>query len=105
MSHASSASTERPEQLGTIRATVLTTTATTSKDAVDVVNTEVPEQVFDQVPVQEASEQVAPEQSLPGTPSERQVLGTNQSMPEQTMATMCSTQGGLPDAQPGENQR
>jgi hypothetical protein len=62
-----------------------------------VANTEVPEQVFDQVPVQEAPEQVAPEQSLSGTPSERQVPGTNQSVPEQTTATTCSTQGGLPD--------
>jgi hypothetical protein len=37
-----------------------------SEDAVDVANTEVPEQVFDQVPIQEAPEQVAPEQSLRG---------------------------------------
>jgi hypothetical protein len=71
MSHASSTSTKRPEQLGTAGATALTTTATASKDAVDVANTEVPEQVFNQVPVQEASEQVAPEQSLLGTPSEK----------------------------------
>jgi hypothetical protein len=97
MSHASSTSTERPEQLGIARATASTTTVTVSKDAVDVANTEVPEQVFDQVPVQEALEQVAPEQSLPGTPSEKQVPRTNQSVPEQTTATTCSTQGGLPD--------
>jgi hypothetical protein len=72
MSHPSSTSTERPEQLGTTGATA----STTSK----------------------APEQVALEQSLPGTPVEKQVPETNQSMPEQTMATTCSTQGGLPDA-------
>jgi hypothetical protein len=43
-------------------------------------------------------EQVVPEQSLLGTPSETQVLETNQSVPEQTMTTTCLTQGGLPDA-------
>jgi hypothetical protein len=41
------ASTERPEQLGTARATAPTTTVTASKDAVDVVNTKVPKQVFE----------------------------------------------------------
>jgi hypothetical protein len=41
---------------------------TTSKDAVNVANTEVPEQV---------PEQVAPEQSLLGTLSEGQVPETN----------------------------
>jgi hypothetical protein len=46
----------------------------------------------------EASEQVAPEQSFLGTPVEKQVPETNQSMPEQTTAPMWSTQGGLPDA-------
>jgi hypothetical protein len=40
----------------------------------------------------------APEQSLPGTTVEKQVPETNQSMPEQTTATTCSMQGGLPDA-------
>jgi hypothetical protein len=72
MSHPSLASTERPEQLGTAGAT----TSTTSK----------------------AQEQVAPEQSLLGTPVEKQVPETNQSMPEQTTATMCLMKGGLPDA-------
>jgi hypothetical protein len=52
------------------------------------------------VPEQEAPEQVAPEQSLSGTLNEGQVLETNQSVPEQTTATMSSTQGGLPDAVP-----
>jgi hypothetical protein len=46
----------------------------------------------------EASKQVAPKQSLPGTPVEKQVLKTNQSMPKQTTTPMWSTQGGLPDA-------
>jgi hypothetical protein len=41
---------------------------------------------------------VAPEQSLLGTLSEGQVPETNQSVPEQTMATTSSTQGALPDA-------
>jgi hypothetical protein len=41
---------------------------------------------------------VAPEQSLLGPLSEGQVLETNQSMPEQTMATTNSTQGGMLDA-------
>jgi hypothetical protein len=50
---------------------------TTSKDAVNVVNTEVPEQVPEQVPEHEAPEQVVPEQSLPGPLSEGQVLETN----------------------------
>jgi hypothetical protein len=45
-----------------------------------------------------ASEQVAPEQSLPGTPVEKQVPETNQSMPEQTTAPTWSMQGSLPDA-------
>jgi hypothetical protein len=67
---------------------------TTSKDAVNVVNTEVPEQV----PEQEVPEHVAPEQSLPSTLSEGQVPETNQSMLEQTTAITSSTQGGLPDA-------
>jgi hypothetical protein len=44
-----------------------------SKDAVNMANTEVPEQV----PEQEAPEQVAPEQSLLGTLSEGQVPKTN----------------------------
>jgi hypothetical protein len=72
MSHPSLASMERPEQLGTAGATALTTS--------------------------KAPEQVAPEQSLPGTPVEKQVLETNQSMPEQTTAPTWSMQGGLPDA-------
>jgi hypothetical protein len=72
MSHPSSASMERLEQLGTAGATA----STTSK----------------------APEQVVPEQSLPGTPVEKQVPKTNQSMPEQTTAPMWSMQGGLPDA-------
>jgi hypothetical protein len=72
MSHPSLASTERPEQLGNAGATA----STTKKEP----------------------EQVTPEQSLPGTLSEKQVPETNQSVPEQTMATTCLTQGGLPDA-------
>jgi hypothetical protein len=72
MSHPSLASTERPEQLGTAGATA----STTSK----------------------APEQVAPEQSLPRTPVEKQVPETNQSVPEQTMAPMWSTQGSLPES-------
>jgi hypothetical protein len=71
MSHPSSASTKRPEQLGTAGAT----TSITSK----------------------APEQVAPEQSLPGTLVEKQVPKTNQSVHVQTTSTTCSTQGGLPD--------
>jgi hypothetical protein len=67
---------------------------TTSKDAGNVANMKVPEQV----PEQEASEQVAPEQSLQGPLSEGQVPKTNQSVPKQTTATTSSTQGGLPDA-------
>jgi hypothetical protein len=63
---------ERLEQLETTRATA----STTSK----------------------APEQVAPEQSLPGTPVEKQVPETNQSVPEQTTTPTWSTQGGLPDA-------
>jgi hypothetical protein len=54
MSHPSLASMKRPEQLGTAGATVSTT--------------------------REVPEQVAPEQSLPGTPSEKQVPKTNQSV-------------------------
>jgi hypothetical protein len=54
--------------------------------------------VLEQVPEQEAPKQVAPEQNLLDTLSEGQVPETNQSMPEQTMATMSSTQGGLPNA-------
>jgi hypothetical protein len=66
LSRASSASTERPEQLATTGATESTTTMTsskqlvgqttraveltTSKDAVNVANTEVPEQVPEQAP-------------------------------------------------------
>jgi hypothetical protein len=69
----------------------------TSKDAVNVANTEVPEQEPGQVPKQEAPEQVMPEQSLPDPLSEGQVPETNQNMPDQTTATMSSTQGGLPD--------
>jgi hypothetical protein len=41
---------------------------------------------------------VATEQSLLSSLSEGQVLKTNQSLPEQTIATTSSTQGGLPDA-------
>jgi hypothetical protein len=105
---------ERPEQLATAGATESTTTTTSSKqpvgqttravglttsqDAVNVVNTEVPEQVPEQAPEQEAPEQVAPGQNLLGTLSEGQVPETNQSMPKHTTATMSSTQGGLPDA-------
>jgi hypothetical protein len=62
---------------------------TTGKDAVNMANTEVPEQ--------EAPEQVALEQSLPGTLSEGQDPENDQSMPEQTTGTMSSTQGGLLD--------
>jgi hypothetical protein len=47
-----------------------------------------------------APEQVAPKQSLSGTTVEKQVPKTNQSMPKQTMASTCLTQGGLPDAAP-----
>jgi hypothetical protein len=61
----------------------------TSKDAINVVNMEVPKQ--------EAPEQVEPEQSLLGPLSEGKVLETNQSVPEQTTATTSSRQGGLPD--------
>jgi hypothetical protein len=53
-----------------------------SKDEVNVANMEVPEQEPGQVPEQEALEQVAPEQSLPGSLSEGQVPETNQSVPE-----------------------
>jgi hypothetical protein len=67
---------------------------TTSNEVVNVANTEVPEQV----PEQEASVQVAAEQSHSGTLSEGQVPETNQSVPEQTTPTMSSMQGGLPDA-------
>jgi hypothetical protein len=70
----------------------------TSKDAVNVANTEVPKQEPGQVPKQEAPEQVMPEQSLSDPLSEGQVPKTNQIVPEQTTATMSSTQGGLPDA-------
>jgi hypothetical protein len=70
----------------------------TSKDAVNMANTEVPEQEPGQVPEQEAPEQVVPEQSLLGPLSEGQVLETNQSVPKQTTATTSLTQGGLPDA-------
>jgi hypothetical protein len=82
-------SMERPEQLATAGATVSTTTTTSSKqlegqttraveltmskDAVNVANTEVPEQVPKQVSKQEVPEQVAPKQSLSGTLSEGQV--------------------------------
>jgi hypothetical protein len=65
---------------------------------VNVASTEVPEQAPELVSEQEPPEQVAPEQSLPSTLSEGQVLETNQGMSEQTTATMSSTQGGLPDA-------
>jgi hypothetical protein len=41
---------------------------------------------------------VAPEQSLAGTLDKEQVPKTSQSVPEQTMATTSSMQGGLPDA-------
>jgi hypothetical protein len=96
MSHPSSASTERAEQLGTAGATGLTTS-------------KVPEQVAPKQSLlgtagaaasttSEASEQVAPEQSLLGTPVEKQVLETNQSVLEQTMDPTWSTQGSLPDA-------
>jgi hypothetical protein len=68
--------------------------STTSKDAVNVVKTEVTEQM----PEQEAPEQVAPEQSLLGTLSEGQVPETNQNMPKQTTATTSLMQDGLPDA-------
>jgi hypothetical protein len=71
---------------------------TTSKYAVNVANMEVPEQVPKQVLEQEVPEQVVPKQSLPSTLSEGQVPKTDQSVPEQTMATTSSTQGGLPDA-------
>jgi hypothetical protein len=40
---------------------------------------------------------VALEQSLTGTLTKGQVPKTNQSVPEQTMATTSSTQGGLPN--------
>jgi hypothetical protein len=105
---------ERHEQLATTGVILLTTTitsskqskgqttraveATTSKDAVNVANTEVPEQVPEQVSEQEAPEQVVPEQSLLGTLSEGQVPETNQGVPKLSTATMSSTQGGLPDA-------
>jgi hypothetical protein len=39
-----------------------------------------------------------PEQSLPSTIGEGQVLETNQGVPEQITDTMSSTQGDLPDA-------
>jgi hypothetical protein len=70
----------------------------TSKDAVNVANTEVPEQEPGQVPEQEAPEQVMPEQSLLDPLSEGQVPKTNQNVLEQITATTSSTQGGLPDA-------
>jgi hypothetical protein len=71
---------------------------TTSKDAINVANMEVPKQVPEQVSEQEAFEKVAAEQSLSGTMSEGQVLETNQSVPKQTIAATSSMQGGLPDA-------
>jgi hypothetical protein len=43
-------------------------------------------------------EQEAPEQGLPDPLTKRQVPETNQGVPEQTTATISSTQGGLPDA-------
>jgi hypothetical protein len=70
---------------------------TTSKDVVNVASIELPEQVPEQVSEQAAPQQVAPEQSLSGTLSERQVPRTNQGMPEHSTATTSSTQGGLPD--------
>jgi hypothetical protein len=62
----------------------------TGKDAGNKATTEATEQ--------ETPRQVAPEQSLTGTLSKGQVSETNQSTPEQTTATMSSTQGGLPNA-------
>jgi hypothetical protein len=61
---------------------------TTGKDGGNAAKPGVP----DQVPKQEA-----PEQGLPDPPTERQILETNQGMPEQTIATTSSTQGGLPN--------
>jgi hypothetical protein len=87
---------ERPEQLGTTRATA----STTSKAPEQVA----PKQCLPGTAratastTSEASEQVAPEQSLPGTPVEKQVPDSNQSVLEQTTAPTWLTQGGLPDA-------
>jgi hypothetical protein len=63
---------------------------TTGKDVGNMATTEATEQ--------ETPRQVAPKQSLAGTLSKGQFPETSQSVPEQTMATTSSTQGGLPDA-------
>jgi hypothetical protein len=69
---------------------------TTGKDVVNVATTEVTEQ--------EASGQVAPEQSLAGTLSERHLSAeqghvpeNSQDVPEQDATTPSSTQSGLSD--------
>jgi hypothetical protein len=96
MSHPSSASTERPEHLGTAGATALTTSKALEQVA--------PEQSLPGTTgattstTSEATKQVVPEQSLLGTPVKKQVPETNQSVPEQTTAPTWSMQGGLPDA-------
>jgi hypothetical protein len=58
----------------------------------------VPEQMAEQVPEQEALEQVAPEQGLPDPLTEGQVPETSQDMPELTTDTKNSMQSGLPNA-------
>jgi hypothetical protein len=120
MSHPSSASTERPEQLGTTGSTTSTTskapeqvvpeqsfpgtTGATASTTREVLEQVAPEQSLPGTAgatastTSEAPEQVAPEQSLPRTPVEKQVPKTNQSMSEQTMAPTWSTQGGLSNA-------
>jgi hypothetical protein len=61
---------------------------TTSKDAGNVANIGVPEQV---------PEQVAPMQGLSDPLTDRQIPETNQGVPEQTIATTNSTLSGLSD--------
>jgi hypothetical protein len=71
LSLASSASTEKPEQLAIAGATEATTTTTSG------VPEQVPEQEApEQVPEQEAPEQVVSEQGLSESPSEKRVLET-----------------------------
>jgi hypothetical protein len=67
---------------------------TTSKEVGDVAKPG----VLEQVPEQEAPKQVAPEQGLSDSPTKRQVPKTSQGIPEQTIATTSTMQGGLPDA-------
>jgi hypothetical protein len=73
---------ERLEQLASAGTTEVTTTMTPVGVA---------EQMVEQVPEKEASEQVAPEQGLPDPPTEGQVLKTSKDLPELTTTTKNST--------------